>query len=167
VTPTPKADADAGVRCDADPVVSVDADGQSNWSGGDPTLVGAAIIALLRLGLCWLLLHDKENVTTQRGQNKYVEVNKRRRLHRILELDIQKWKNATTPHMACKIHVGWGAGILLAVYVVLTSQYLYGNAVLVRGDNYVLPAEPFLFSIGLCYGLMWIGVIRSIRNSKL
>ena len=60
----------------------------------------------------------------------------------------------------------WGgvAGILLAVYVLLTAQYLNGNAVLVRSNNYMLAGGVLLLSIALCYGLMWIGVIREYRK---
>ncbi|MGZ4869558.1 MAG: hypothetical protein ACXV2F_04255, partial [Halobacteriota archaeon] len=39
-----------------------------------------------------------------------------------------------------------------------------GNAVLVRGDNYVLAGGTVLISIALCYGLMWIGVIREYKK---
>ena len=39
-----------------------------------------------------------------------------------------------------------------------------GNAVLVRGDNYVLAGGAVLISIALCYGLMWIGVIREYKK---
>jgi hypothetical protein len=113
----------------------------------------------------WLLLCDKENVTTQRGQNKYAEVNKGDVYSRILELDYRKMEKRHERHI-WHIKSMWGgvAGILLAVYVVLTSQYLYGNAVLVRGDNYVLSAGALLISIALCYGLMWIGVIREYKK---
>jgi hypothetical protein len=113
----------------------------------------------------WLLLHDKENVTTQRGQNKYVEVNKGDVYNRILELDIRKMEKRHERHI-WHIKSMWGGveGILLAVYVVLTSQYLYGNAILVRGDNYVLAGGTVLISIALCYGLMWIGVIREYNK---
>jgi hypothetical protein len=112
-----------------------------------------------------LLLHDKENVTTQRGQNRYVEVNKADIYNRILELDIRKMEKRHERHI-WHIKSMWGgvAGILLAVYVVLTSQYLYGNAILVRGDNYVLAGGAVLISIALCYGLMWIGVIREYKK---
>ena len=104
-------------------------------------------------------------MTTQRGQNKYAEVNKGDVYSRILELDFRKMEKRHERHI-WHIKSMWGgvAGILLAVYVVLTSQYLYGNAVLVRGDNYVLSAGALLISIALCYGLMWIGVIREYRK---
>lgn len=60
----------------------------------------------------------------------------------------------------------WGgvAGILLAIYVVLTSQYLFGNAILLQDDNYIIAAGTLLLSIALCYGLMWLGVIREYRK---
>jgi len=113
----------------------------------------------------WLLLHDEENVSTQRRQNKFVEVNKSDFYNRILELDFQKMEKRHERHI-WHIKSMWGgvAGILLAVYVVLTSQYLYGNAILVRGDNYILAGGTVLISIALCYGLMWIGVIREYRK---
>ncbi|MGZ7132291.1 MAG: hypothetical protein ACXVH6_02800, partial [Halobacteriota archaeon] len=68
-------------------------------------------------------------MTTQRGQNRYVEVNKADIYNRILELDIRKMEKRHERHI-WHIKSMWGgvAGILLAVYVVLTSQYLYGNA---------------------------------------
>ena len=113
----------------------------------------------------WLLLHDQENVTTQRGQNKYIEVNKGAFYNRILELDFRKLEKRHERHI-WHIKSMWGgvAGILLAVYVILTSQYLYGNALLVQGDNYILAGGTVLLSIALCYGLMWIGVIREYRK---
>jgi len=104
-------------------------------------------------------------VTTQRGQNKYAEVIKGDVYSRILELDYRKMEKRHERHI-WHIKSMWGgvAGILLAVYVVLTSQYLFGNAVLVRGDNYILAAGTLLLSIALCYGLMWIGVIREYKK---
>ena len=162
------ADAYAGGECDADADAGgeCDADGQSNgrrrrshtrWCSDNRHYCGWAY--------GWLLLHDKENVTTQRGQNKYVEVNKGDVYNRILELDIRKMEKRHERHI-WHVKSMWGgvAGILLAVYVVLTSQYLYGNAVLVRGDNYVLAGGTILISIALCYGLMWIGVIREYKK---
>ena len=104
-------------------------------------------------------------MTTQRGQNKYVEVNKGAFYNRILELDFRKLEKRHERHI-WHIKSMWGgvAGILLAVYVILTSQYLYGNAILVQGDNYILSGGTVLLSIALCYGLMWIGVIREYRK---
>ena len=104
-------------------------------------------------------------MTTQRGQNKYVEVNKGAFYTRILELDFRKLEKRHERHI-WHIKSMWGgvAGILLAVYVILTSQYLYGNAILVQGDNYILSGGTVLLSIALCYGLMWIGVIREYRK---
>jgi hypothetical protein len=60
----------------------------------------------------------------------------------------------------------WGgvAGILLAVYVLMTAQYLNGNPLLVRGNNYILASGALLLSIALCYGVMWIGVIREYKK---
>jgi len=60
----------------------------------------------------------------------------------------------------------WGgvAGILLATYILLTAQYLNGNALLVRGNNYVLAGGTLLLSIALCYGFMWVGVIREYKK---
>ena len=59
--------------------------------------------------------------------------------------------------------MGW-QGFFSLFTSVLTSQYLYGNAILVRGDNYILAGGTVLISIALCYGLMWIGVIREYRK---
>ena len=58
-------------------------------------------------------------MTTQRGQNKFVEVNKSDFYNRILELDFQKMEKRHERHI-WHIKSMWGgvAGILLAVYVV-------------------------------------------------
>jgi hypothetical protein len=60
----------------------------------------------------------------------------------------------------------WGgvAGILLAIYVLMTAQYLNGNAVLLRNNNYMLVAGALLLSIALCYGMMWVGVIGEYKK---
>ncbi|HYC19073.1 MAG TPA: hypothetical protein VEF35_00450 [Candidatus Bathyarchaeia archaeon] len=104
-------------------------------------------------------------MTTQRGQNRYVDVNKGDVYNRILELDLRKMEKRHERHI-WHVKSMWGgvAGILLAVYVLLTAQYLNGNAVLVRSNNYMLAAGILLLSIALCYGLMWIGVIREYRK---
>ncbi|MGB9372368.1 MAG: hypothetical protein WCB79_10625 [Halobacteriota archaeon] len=104
-------------------------------------------------------------MTTQRGQNRYVDVNKGDVYNRILELDLRKMEKRHERHI-WHIKSMWGgvAGILLAVYVLLTAQYLNGNAVLVRSNNYMLAGGILLLSIALCYGLMWIGVIREYRK---
>lgn len=104
-------------------------------------------------------------MTTQRGQNRYVDVNKGDVYNRILELDLRKMEKRHERHI-WHIKSMWGgvAGILLAVYVLLTAQYLNGNAVLVRSNNYMLAGGVLLLSIALCYGLMWIGVIREYRK---
>ncbi|MFZ0011198.1 MAG: hypothetical protein WAL97_04760 [Halobacteriota archaeon] len=104
-------------------------------------------------------------MTTQRGQNRYVDVNKHDVYNRILELDLRKMEKRHERHI-WHVKSMWGgvAGILLAVYVLLTAQYLNGNAVLVRSNNYMLAGGVLLLSIALCYGLMWIGVIREYRK---
>jgi hypothetical protein len=104
-------------------------------------------------------------VTTQRGQNRYVDVNKHDVYSRILELDLRKMEKRHERHI-WHVKSMWGgvAGILLAAYVLLTAQYLNGNAVLVRSNNYMLAGGVLLLSIALCYGLMWIGVIREYRK---
>jgi hypothetical protein len=104
-------------------------------------------------------------VTTQRGQNRYVDVNKHDVYNRILELDLRKMEKRHERHI-WHVKSMWGgvAGILLAAYVLLTAQYLNGNAVLVRSNNYMLAGGVLLLSIALCYGLMWIGVIREYRK---
>ncbi len=60
----------------------------------------------------------------------------------------------------------WGgvAGILLAIYVLMTAQYLNGNAALLRNNNYILVAGALLLSIAVCYGLMWVGVIQEYKK---
>lgn len=60
----------------------------------------------------------------------------------------------------------WGGvgGILLTVYVLTTAQYLNGNPLLVRNNNYILVGGALLLSIALCYGLTWIGVIREYKK---
>ena len=104
-------------------------------------------------------------MTTQRGQNRYVDVNKHDVYSRILELDLRKMEKRHERHI-WHVKSMWGgvAGILLAAYVLLTAQYLNGNAVLVRSNNYMLAGGVLLLSIALCYGLMWIGVIREYRK---
>jgi len=104
-------------------------------------------------------------VTTQRGQNRYVDVNKHDVYNRILELDLRKMEKRHERHI-WHVKSMWGgvAGILLAAYVLLTAQYLNGNAVLVRSNNYMLAGGVLLLSIALCYGLMWIGVIHEYRK---
>jgi hypothetical protein len=104
-------------------------------------------------------------VTTQRGQNRYVDVNKHDVYNRILELDLRKMEKRHERHI-WHVKSMWGgvAGILLAAYVLLTAQYLNGNAVLVRSNNYMVAGGVLLLSIALCYGLMWIGVIREYRK---
>ena len=104
-------------------------------------------------------------MTTQRGQNRYVDVNKHDVYNRILELDLRKMEKRHERHI-WHVKSMWGgvAGILLAAYVLLTAQYLNGNAVLVRSNNYMLAAGVLLLSIALCYGLMWIGVIHEYRK---
>ena len=104
-------------------------------------------------------------MTTQRGQNRYVDVNKHDVYNRILELDLRKMEKRHERHI-WHVKSMWGgvAGILLAAYVLLTAQYLNGNAVLVRSNNYMLAGGVLLLSIALCYGLMWIGVIHEYRK---
>ena len=84
---------------------------------------------------------------------------------RILELDLRKMEKRHERHV-WHVKSMWGgvAGILLAVYVLLTAQYLNGNALLLRNNNYVFAAGGLLLSIALCYGLMWIGVIREYKK---
>ena len=85
--------------------------------------------------------------------------------NRILELDLRKMEKRHERHI-WHIKSMWGgvAGLLIAVYLTITAQYLNGNALLVRNDNYMLAAGVLLLSIALCYGLMWIGVIREYKK---
>ena len=84
---------------------------------------------------------------------------------RILELDLRKMEKRHERHI-WHVKSMWGgvAGILLAVYILMTAQYLNGNPLLVRSNNYILAGGALLFSIALCYGLMWIGVIREYKK---
>jgi len=104
-------------------------------------------------------------MSTQRTRDRYVEVNKHDVYSRILELDLRKMEKRHERHI-WHIKSMWGgvAGILLAVYVLMTAQYLNGNALLVRSNNYILAGGTLLLSIALCYGLMWIGVIREYKK---
>jgi hypothetical protein len=113
----------------------------------------------------WHLLRNQEDMSTQRTHDRYVEVNKHDVYSRILELDLRKMEKRHERHI-WHIKSMWGgvAGILLAVYVLMTAQYLNGNALLVRSNNYILAGGTLLLSIALCYGLMWIGVIREYKK---
>ncbi|MGZ5520865.1 MAG: hypothetical protein ACXWET_03735 [Halobacteriota archaeon] len=46
----------------------------------------------------------------------------------------------------------------------ITFQYLIGNPLLVRNNNYIFAGGALLLSIALCYGFMWIGVIREYKK---
>ena len=102
---------------------------------------------------------------TQQARDRYVGVNKQDVYNRILELDLKKMEKRHERHI-WHIKSMWGgvAGILLAVYVLMTAQYLNGNTLLVRSNNYILAGGALLLSIALCYGLMWIGVIREYKK---
>jgi hypothetical protein len=102
---------------------------------------------------------------TQQARDRYVGVNKQDVYNRILELDLQKMEKRHERHI-WHIKSMWGgvAGILLALYVLMTAQYLNGNTLLVRSNNYILAGGALLLSIALCYGLMWIGVIREYKK---
>jgi hypothetical protein len=102
---------------------------------------------------------------TQQAHDRYVGVNKHDVYSRILELDLRKMEKRHERHI-WHIKSMWGgvAGILLAVYVLMTAQYLNGNALLVRSNNYILAGGALLLSIALCYGFMWIGVIREYKK---
>jgi hypothetical protein len=102
---------------------------------------------------------------TQQAHDRYIGVNKQDVYHRILELDLQKMEKRHERHI-WHIKSMWGgvAGILLAVYILITAQYLNGNTLLVRSNNYILAGGALLLSIALCYGFMWIGVIREYKK---
>src|SRR5450759_5444208 len=103
----------------------------------------------------WHLLRDQEDVITQQAHDRYVGVNKHEVYSRILELDLRKMEKRHERHI-WHIKSMWGgvAGILLAIYVLITAQYLNGNALLVRSNNYILAGGALLLSIALCYGCL-------------
>jgi hypothetical protein len=112
-----------------------------------------------------LLLHHEENIVVQSAFDRYVEVNKSDVYNRILELDLRKMEKRHERHI-WHIKSMWGglAGILLAVYALITTQYLFGNPLLTRNDNYIFSGGALLLSIALCYGLMWIGVVSEYKK---
>jgi len=85
--------------------------------------------------------------------------------NRILELDLRKMEKRHERHI-WHIKSMWSgvAGLLIAVYLTITAQYLNGNVLFARSNNYMLVAGVLLLSIALCYGLMWIGVIREYKK---
>ncbi len=101
----------------------------------------------------------------QQSQNRGTEVDKHDVYHRIMELDLQKMEKRHERHI-WHIKSMWGgvAGLLIAVYLTVTAQYLNGNALFVQSYNYLVIAGILLLSIALCYGLMWIGVIREYKK---
>ncbi|MGZ4902414.1 MAG: hypothetical protein ACXVI3_04480 [Halobacteriota archaeon] len=101
----------------------------------------------------------------QRSQDWRAEIDKHDVYNRILELDLQKMEKRHERHV-WHIKSMWGgvSGLLIAVYLTITAQYLNGNALLVRNNNYLLIAGMLLLSVALCYGLMWVGVIREYKK---
>ncbi len=101
----------------------------------------------------------------QRSQDLPSGIDRHDVYHRILELDLQKMEKRHERHI-WHIKSMWGgvAGLLIAVYLTITAQYLNGNALFVREYNYLFIAGVLLLSIALCYGLMWIGVIREYKK---
>jgi len=101
----------------------------------------------------------------QRSQDWHTEIDKHDVYNRILELDLQKMEKRHERHV-WHIKSMWGgvSGLLIAVYLTITAQYLNGNALLVRNNNYLLIAGMLLLSVALCYGLMWIGVISEYKK---
>ncbi len=101
----------------------------------------------------------------QRSHDTPIEIDKHEVYSRILELDLQKMEKRHERHI-WHIKSMWGgvAGLLIAVYLTVTAQYLNGNALFVQNFNYLLIAGVLLLSIALCYGLMWIGVIREYKK---
>ncbi len=101
----------------------------------------------------------------QRSDDLPIGIDKHDVYNRILELDLQKMEKRHERHI-WHIKSMWGgvAGLLIAVYLTITAQYLNGNALFTRSYNYLLIAGILLLSIALCYGLMWIGVIREYKK---
>lgn len=91
------------------------------------------------------------------------EIDKHDVYNRIVELDLQKMEKRHERHV-WHIKSMWGgvAGLLTWIYLTVTAQYFLGNALFVT--NYLVIAGILLLSVALCYGLMWIGVIREYKH---
>jgi len=143
----------------------VDAEANQTEAAADPhslvhdnriIAVGLMVASITRQGECGPRSADKTNTSKSNKGDVY---------NRILELDYRKMeKTPRTPHMACKIHVGGCRDSSRCLCRAHVHNTCTGNAVLVRGDNYVLARRNHSYFDRLCYGLMWIGVIREYRK---
>jgi hypothetical protein len=86
-------------------------------------------------------------------------------LSKMLELDLKKMEMRHERHV-WHIKSMWSGltGLLIAVYVTITAQYLWGNKLFVQDYNYMIIAGMLLLSISFSYGMMWIGVIREYKK---
>ncbi len=101
----------------------------------------------------------------QRPQDWRSEIDEHDVYSRISELDLRKMEKRHERHI-WHIKSMWGgvSGLLVAIYLTITVQYFNGNELFVRNNNYLLIAGILLLSIALCYGFMWIGVIREYKK---
>ncbi len=83
----------------------------------------------------------------------------------MLELDFKKMEMRHERHV-WHIKSMWSGltGLLIAVYITITAQYLWGNKLFVQDYNYMIIAGMLLLSIAFSYGMMWIGVIREYKK---
>jgi hypothetical protein len=86
-------------------------------------------------------------------------------LSKMLELDLKKMEMRHERHV-WHIKSMWSGltGLLIAVYIAITTQYLWGNKLFVQDYNYMIIAGMLLLSIAFSYGMMWIGVIREYKK---
>ncbi len=86
-------------------------------------------------------------------------------LSKMLELDLKKVEMRHERHV-WHIKSMWSGltGLLIAVYITITAQYLWGNKLFVQDYNYMIIAGMLLLSIAFSYGMMWIGVIREYKK---
>ncbi len=86
-------------------------------------------------------------------------------LSKMLELDLKKMEMHHERHV-WHIKSMWSGltGLLIAVYITITAQYLWGNKLFVQDYNYMIIAGMLLLSIAFSYGMMWIGVIREYKK---
>ena len=84
---------------------------------------------------------------------------------KILELDLKKVEISHERHV-WHIKSMWSGltGLLVAGWLSVTAQYFSGNQLFVQNYNYMIVAGILLLSIALCYGLMWIGVIKEYKK---
>ena len=84
---------------------------------------------------------------------------------KILELDLKKVEISHERHVwHIKSMYSGLTGLLVAGWLAITAQYFSGNQLFVQNYNYMIVAGILLLSIAICYGLMWIGVIKEYKK---